>query len=70
MTILGMPLSMFLVFVATILAGSLGAIHYTIVHVILGRPFPDEVAPIPTHDPGDRMTVPSEAREAPGGGAR
>lgn len=33
-----MPLEMFLVFVATILAGSLGAIHYVIVHILLGRP--------------------------------
>ncbi|KYH24534.1 hypothetical protein HAPAU_35170 [Halalkalicoccus paucihalophilus] len=38
MTVLGMPLEMFLVFVATILAGSIGAIHYVIVHIILGRP--------------------------------
>ncbi len=36
---LGLPTSMLLVFVATILAGSLGAIHYVIVHVLLGRPF-------------------------------
>jgi hypothetical protein len=42
MTILGMPESMFIVFVATILAGSLGAIHYTIVHVLLEKPFGDE----------------------------
>lgn len=38
MTVLGMPLEMFLVFVATILAGSIGAIHYVVVHIILGRP--------------------------------
>lgn len=42
MAILGMPESMFVVFVVTILAGSLGAIHYTIVHVLLGKPFGDE----------------------------
>ncbi len=42
MTVLGMPLSMFLVFAATVLAGSLGAIHYVIVHMILKRPFADE----------------------------
>ena len=42
MTVFGMPLSMFLVFVATVLAGSLGAIHYVIVHMILKRPFADE----------------------------
>ena len=45
MTILGMPVSMFLVFAATILAGSLGAIHFVIFHLILGRPFGDEVKP-------------------------
>lgn len=39
---LGMPTSMFMVFVATVLAGSLGAIHYLVVHVILGKPFGDE----------------------------
>ncbi|WP_121741336.1 hypothetical protein [Natronorubrum halophilum] len=42
MTILGMPEAMFAVFVATILAGSLGAFHYVIVHVLLGKPFRDE----------------------------
>ena len=63
MTVLGLPLSMFLVFVATILAGSFGAIHYTVVHLIMGRPFPDEGVRIPTHDPGDRMTVESEAKD-------
>lgn len=38
MTTLGMPTSMFLVFVATLLAGSIAAIHYTIVHVLLDKP--------------------------------
>lgn len=42
MTILGLPFPMFMVFVVTILAGSLGAIHYTIVHIVLGKPFGDE----------------------------
>jgi photosystem II stability/assembly factor-like uncharacterized protein len=42
MTTFGMPTSMFLVFLATVLAGSLGAIHYLIVHVLLRRPFADE----------------------------
>lgn len=41
MTVFGMPESMFLVFIATLLAGSLGAIHYTLVHVILGKPVND-----------------------------
>ncbi len=56
MTTLGMPTPMFLVFVATILAGSLGAIHYLIVHIFLGRPFPDEETPIGVRDPGERTT--------------
>jgi hypothetical protein len=62
MTVLGLPLSMFLVFVATVLAGSLGGIHYLIVHVIMGKGFPDDDASIAVHDPGDRMTVASEAK--------
>lgn len=41
MTVFGMPESMFLVFVASLLAGSLGAIHYVVVHVLLGRPVND-----------------------------
>lgn len=41
MTVLGMPDAMFLVFVATLLAGSLGAMHYVVVHVLLGRPVND-----------------------------
>ena len=36
--ILGMPTAMFLIFVATLVAGCLGAIHYVTVHVIMGRP--------------------------------
>lgn len=39
---LGMPPSMFLVFAVVVLAGSLGAIHYLIVHILLRRPFGDE----------------------------
>lgn len=54
MTVLGLPLSMFLVFAATILAGSLGAIHFTVVHLLMKRPFPDEGVPIEVRDPGDR----------------
>ncbi len=42
MTILGLPPSMFAVFALTVLAGSVGAIHYTVVHIILKRPFGDE----------------------------
>lgn len=41
MTVLGMPDSMFLVFVATLIAGSLGAMHYVVIHVVLGRPVND-----------------------------
>ncbi|WP_101295786.1 hypothetical protein [Halegenticoccus soli] len=38
MSVLGMPTEMFLIFTATLLAGSLGAIHYVTVHVIMGKP--------------------------------
>lgn len=38
MAVLGMPTGMFLVFVATLVAGSIGAAHYLIVHVIMGKP--------------------------------
>lgn len=61
MTILGMPTSMFLVFAATVLAGSLGAIHYVIVHVILDRPFADEEKAIGTRDPAEPTTSPGRA---------
>lgn len=44
MTILGMPDTMFLVFVATLLAGGLGAIHYVLVHVVLGKPVNEQVS--------------------------
>lgn len=40
--VLGMPTEMFLIFAATVLAGSLGAIHYLIAYVWLKRPFGDE----------------------------
>ena len=51
MTILGMPLSMFLVFVATILAGCIGAVHYLIVHVLMGRPFAEVPLPVVRENP-------------------
>lgn len=38
-----MPTTMFLVFVATILAGSLGAIHYVVVHVLFGKPVNENI---------------------------
>lgn len=54
MTIFGLPLSMFLVFAGTVLAGSLGAIHYTVVHIIMGRPFEDQGRTRELRDPGGR----------------
>lgn len=44
MSIVGMPLEMFLVFVATVFVGSAAMIHYVIVHVLMGRP-PEENIP-------------------------
>jgi hypothetical protein len=43
MSVLGMPTDMFIVFVLTLLAGSIGAIHYTVVHVIMGRPVDETI---------------------------
>jgi len=43
MSILGMPTGMFLVFVATLVAGSLGTAHYVIVHVIMGQPVDETI---------------------------
>jgi hypothetical protein len=36
--ILGMPTAMFLIFAATLIGGSVGATHYVIVHVLMGKP--------------------------------
>lgn len=68
MTTLGMPTSMFIVFAATIAAGSLGAIHYIIYHVILDRPFGDEDDRIEKRDPGDRTSEREDAPEGSGPG--
>ncbi len=43
MSVLGMPTDMFIVFVLTLLAGSIGAIHYTVVHIIMGRPVDETI---------------------------
>jgi hypothetical protein len=66
MTVLGMPLSMFLVFAATLLAGSLGAIHYLVVHVLMGRPFSDEGELPAPREPGEPV---AEVRRKGGGPA-
>lgn len=60
MTVFGMPTSMFLVFVATILVGSMGAIHYVVVHVILGKPVNEKII--------DRDTGGTSSIEEKGGG--
>lgn len=62
MTTFGLPTSMFLVFVATIFAGSIGAIHYVIVHVLMGRPFAEVAPPIVLENP-------DVARHRDGGGS-
>lgn len=38
MTILGLPTEMFLVFVLTFFAGTIGAAHYLVVHVLMNKP--------------------------------
>jgi hypothetical protein len=55
---------MFVIFVATVLAGSLGAIHYVIVHIVMGRPFA-EIPPPVVVDAGDDAP---EATEGDGAG--
>lgn len=50
MAILGLPLGMFLVFVATLAAGCLGAIHYVIVHVIMGKPVAETIRTNPEEE--------------------
>jgi hypothetical protein len=48
MPILGMPVGMFLVFVATVVVGSLGAAHYVIVHVVMGEPVDEYIRENPS----------------------
>ena len=43
MPVLGMPTAMFLVFVATLIAGSLGFLHFMIVHVFMGKPVDETI---------------------------
>lgn len=63
MTTFGLPMSMFLVFVATILAGCVGALHYLVAHVIMGRPFAAVPPPVVRENPdfGRRPEEPGEA---------
>lgn len=41
MSVLGIPLATFLAFVATVIAGSIGMLHYVVVHGLLDEPFPE-----------------------------
>lgn len=50
------------VFVATIAAGSLGAVHYVVWHVLLGRPF-DELPPASLPAASSREDAPSSIRD-------
>lgn len=64
MPTLGLPTPMFVIFVATVLAGSLGAIHYVIVHVVMGRPFAEIPPPVvvDAEDGGEGPGDPGDAR--------
>ena len=62
MTVFGMPTSMFVVFIATILAGSMGAIHYVVVHMILGKPVNERII-----DRAPEENDPTEDRATDGG---
>ena len=44
---------MLVVFAATILAGSLGAVHFVIVHLLLGRPIDEASGRSGIPEPGD-----------------
>ena len=52
--VLGMPTEMFLVFAATVVAGSLGAIHFVIFHLLMGRPYGDEEVSLERRRAGER----------------
>ncbi|GEM_PF-2319226 len=52
--VLGMPTEMFVVFVATVVAGSLGAIHFVIFHLLMGRPYGDEEVSLERRRAGER----------------
>lgn len=41
MTVIGLPTTTFVMIIATLLAGSLGAVHYVVVHKIMDKPFSD-----------------------------
>ena len=62
MTILGMPDPTFMVFVVTILAGSIGAIHYVLTYVILGRPITNV-----DQESSSKTVNPEKQRAADGG---
>jgi len=43
MSALGMPTDMFLVFLGTLVAGSLGTVHFVVVHVVMGKPIDENI---------------------------
>lgn len=53
MPTLGLPTPMFVIFAVTVLAGSLGAIHYVVFHVVLGRPFAQLPPPVLRDEEGE-----------------
>lgn len=68
MTTFGLPPEMFWVFVATIVAGSLGAIHYVVAHIILGRPFAEIPPPVVREGGLPEPGVPPEPGSGTGSG--
>ena len=67
MTTLGLPSPMFAVFVATVAAGSLGAVHYLVAHVLLKRPFQEVPPPVLREDGSDAGVPDPRAEGGPGG---
>ena len=65
MPTLGLPTPMFVIFVVTVLAGSLGAVHYLVAHVIMGRPFAETPPPVLQAGDGDARPGEAPAPEGP-----
>ena len=55
MTVFGLPTVTFAMVIATVLAGSLGMIHYLVVHKFMGKPFPGETGTGTETDADDQV---------------
>ncbi len=67
MSVFGLPAGMTWVFIATVVAGSLGAVHYLVWHVVLANPV-EERPPLPL--PGEVAAGGDEGASPHGSGDR